>query len=454
MEKYTLLGGISIACLLGGIACSGQAPGVDSTGASASAVTALTPASTGAGASAAAPASAALVTVRTTTWPDAECLLSVKGTSSPPMQLVADATGVVSFLAPPGASASAQANVSLACKDDTGRTGTFTVDLSGRTAAAAPAVALPAASVRPALTGDVMQYSQAELWAGGYGLRPDPTAQPAIFALWKKASTAPGHLASQKIHSMHGSMFSTTNENGFNWSGGAIDDANSSVKYDAAIYAFAVPGPSGPAPTVCTNAGMWGGLGGVNPSGTLMQTGVIITYAPSPIGPIGVVEPFVQFPAATLQGSSCYDNFCEFGFSEGIAVGDEMLGESFSCDGSGNLNINGANGCFFLEDTSTGSSGSTVLPKIDTFLGETAEAIIENSSTEAEFCGSSGQLYDFGFAQMYMEALRSDSNSTIHDYQTDDSISFFASNGSDQLDAVAVDAPEPDGVLFGWDRGN
>ena len=450
MNKHALLSGISIASLLAAAACSGQGPGVDSTGPSPSAVTALTPASTGAGTSAAAPASPAMTTVRTMTWPDAECLLSAKGMASP-MQIVADAAGVVSFLAPQAASTNTQAEVTLDCKDDTGRTGTFSVDLTGRTAAAAPAVAPAAGTGRPPLTGDVMQYSQAELWAGGYGLRPDPTAQPTTFALWKKASTAPGHIASQKIHSMRGSMFSNITLPGGTWSGGAIDDSNSSEKYDLAIYAFEVPPPSGPAPTGCTLAGIWGGLGGV--SGTLIQTGVVILYEATAFGPLGAAEPFFQFPGSTSQGT-CYDNFCEFGFTDTIAAGDEMLGESFSCDGSGNVNINGANGCFFLEDTTTGSHDSMMLPKIDAFEGETAEAIIENASTEAQFCGPSGQLYDFGFEQMYMDALRSDTGSTVHDYQTDDSITFIGTNGSDQLDGVSVDAPEPDGAFFGWLRGS
>jgi len=383
-------------------------------------------------------------TVQTLTWPGAICDLSAPGMSNV-LQVVADKTGVVSFFASPADPSKTDAKVALDCQDDAGRTGHFDVDLAAASTFEPPKVSWPAESIRPALAGDPTQYSQADLWKGGYGHRPNPKTQPAMYALWERTATAPMRLADSPPHSLRGSMTTVTDTLGFTWAGGSLTQSNPpSAAYDFAIYSFLVPQFSDTT-TGCSNSGFWGGLGGI--SGPLIQTGLIETtgYVPFLGGVIGTVTPFYQFAQAPgTTTAACYYNTCSFNFS-GIMAGDQMFGESAACNSSGDLDYSGGFGCFWLADFSQNPpvGQSTMLPDLEPFVGESADAIAEDSSMEAQFCGTAGNEWlNFGSVKIELQAERTDTGSTEHNFGSDNSTAWG-------IEGLGTDST-PDNNLLDW----
>jgi hypothetical protein len=68
---------------------------------------------------------------------------------------------------------------------------------------------------------------------------------------------------------------------------------------------------------------------------------------------------------------------------------NEILAEAWACDSNGNLNYSGGYGCFFIEDTTTGTSVTCNKPTAkpcpsiqapSTFKGYTAEFILEKKT--------------------------------------------------------------------------
>jgi hypothetical protein len=120
-------------------------------------------------------------TLQILAWPGAQCTVQPVGNTDPEQVLpvFADDLGVVQFGAMPAAPGDTVTALSLDCHDDAGRTHTYPIDLTAaKTFNALPsnAVAVDPRSIRPALTGDPMSYSQQDLLNRGYGLRPDPAA--------------------------------------------------------------------------------------------------------------------------------------------------------------------------------------------------------------------------------------------------------------------------------------
>jgi hypothetical protein len=76
-------------------------------------------------------------------------------------------------------------------------------------------------TVRPALPGDPMAYTQGELLAGGYGRRPDPATEADRYAHWLRAVTEPSTIVSSRQVEGPGSNGPNDNPSwGPRWSGG------------------------------------------------------------------------------------------------------------------------------------------------------------------------------------------------------------------------------------------
>lgn len=202
----------------------------------------------------------------------------------------------------------ATGNVPLVCTpSDGGAPLSYEVDLTGTADASAIAVTQAASeaiqsnhkvgTLRPALTGDPMSYTAAELFAQGYGTRPDPVAMPAAYAAWVDSVSVPVTMVPSRavpsgisnnldINLNIGGGLSDGPNEIVNWQGGpgqtgwsGIVDTYAVEDYSQFSYAnteFYVPqafAESGIGPYK-TSASTWSGIGGVGPNTvTLWQAG-------------------------------------------------------------------------------------------------------------------------------------------------------------------------------------
>jgi hypothetical protein len=128
--------------------------------------------------------------------PGLQCSLCAAGsTAADRLPVFSDADGYVRFLAVRAVPGDAVQKLALDCKDATGKTSSYTADLaSDSTFAPRPLnLADEPGTDRPALKGDPLGYTQAELVAAGYGLRPDPVKDAAAYAQWLEAASPYGH---------------------------------------------------------------------------------------------------------------------------------------------------------------------------------------------------------------------------------------------------------------------
>lgn len=124
--------------------------------------------------------------------PNAQCLISGDGVTQP-ATLWADDLGVVKFHALRAAPTDAIRHITVNCVDDSGKKTTLPLDLASDTTfkPLPPVPVPPSVYVRPALTGDPMQYSWEELLHRGYGNRPDPAKSPRAYATWLQDVSVP-----------------------------------------------------------------------------------------------------------------------------------------------------------------------------------------------------------------------------------------------------------------------
>jgi hypothetical protein len=127
-------------------------------------------------------------------------------------------------------------------------------------------------TLRRALVGDPMAYSQEELLAGGYGQRPDPMKEPNRYAHWLRAVTEPSTVVSSR--QVAGSERNGPNENllwASNWSGGLAGNPSGAWPESSFSY-FWYASAEWNVPQVFaesnfanqSNAGTWAGFGGTN----------------------------------------------------------------------------------------------------------------------------------------------------------------------------------------------
>ena len=109
-----------------------------------------------------------------------QCNLYPPGTE-PSKGIPVSTDGDARFYAVKAAAQDSVQHLTLNCKDAAGRTSSFPVDLtSSETFLPHPLnLANEKGRDRPALKGYPQSYSEAQLIQSGYGLRPDPTNNPA-----------------------------------------------------------------------------------------------------------------------------------------------------------------------------------------------------------------------------------------------------------------------------------
>src|SRR5271165_1200080 len=123
--------------------------------------------------------------------PGLECLIYPQGgASSRGLTVFTDDDGYARFHAVRATAGDKVQRLSLDCKDSAGTAFPYSVDLtSNDTFAARPVnLAYERGISVPALTGDPLSYTQAELLEAGYGLRPDPEQDPAAYSRWLAAA--------------------------------------------------------------------------------------------------------------------------------------------------------------------------------------------------------------------------------------------------------------------------
>jgi hypothetical protein len=374
-------------------------------------------------------------TIQVLTWPAAQCTVDRVGGPNDGVPVIADDLGVAQFGAVPAGSHSAVNALSLDCHDDSGRSQSYPIDLtSSATFQPLPANALPPdpRPVRPALTGDPMSYSVQELVGSGYGIRPDPVADAHGYQLWLETATKPIRMVKKKsVHLPSKASTSITRPlppPGGGWSGAEFrgDFDSPEVYFDWAVYSFVVPtftiNPG------CQSTGMWGGLGG-DVAEDLIQCGVQAFIHNGAIA-YNTFKEYMSGDDVCPDGCSGPSAPCCTGYATQAALGfnttagDAIIGESWACDQYGNVTHGGGYGCFFLVDDYTGegadcstpSSSCASLAAINTYNGQSAEAIFEDNAYSA--CGGSGTYAQWsGWAAMTFEA--EDTSGNYHNWGND-----------------------------------
>jgi hypothetical protein len=398
------------------------------------------------------------------TSPGASCTLSGDGINRP-IPIWADELGRVRFAAVRALSTDAVRNLSLSCTDDAGQARQYAVDLtSDSTFQSPPSVPIPStAYIRPALSGDPMQYSWVDLLHQGYGSRPNPTENPREYARWLKAVSTPA-LRSSTMHPAPGG-----NGNSTFWTGGELTNAGT---YQEAYGSMSAPAMQSTT-SGCTSASFWVGIGG-GPNNDLIQTGVELFSQGSTV----TTSTWLEYFSGNNVGGLGY----QFAFSLFyVNAGDDIFMDVWACDNAGNINATGGYGCFWVDDETSGQYADCYLPngglwssnafdckaapcqsnnnschslkQINTFVGAQAEAIIENNSPS--YCGT-GTWAHFGPNSESNITLTADmTTGSGHNYTTDSTVALTMVNGSGTaMDEVAIDDASPDGTSFYWERGN
>jgi hypothetical protein len=332
------------------------------------------------------------------TWPGATCSLHPEGSTDPgeTIPVLADEDGIARFYAVRASAEEVTRRLSLDCHDEEGRVGNYPVDLDSDFTFQMhePMVTPSSDSLRPALIGDPLQYSQSELLEGGYGLRPDPAENPDAYDRWLKAATRPLRWVKSKARELPVSFGptsisqspvgctvchppTTTTKWSTDWGGPALLGNNTLGTILFTIVSAeikvptAIPGGDG---TGNADAGLWAGLGGLSNDASdnpLIQSGVAIRTSPTAASYVA----FLQYWPAQSNAWGLFN----------VNQGDTISVQAWACDASGNVSTTGEYGCFWAWDETTGrvqtcySSASPSCPVHGSggFKGDTAEFILE-----------------------------------------------------------------------------
>ena len=207
--------------------------------------------------------------------PGLQCKLFPEGRPTESVPVATDDDGYARFFAVKPSGQGAVTHLTLDCKDESGKTSSYVVDLSSsETFASRPfEVSKEKGTDRPPLKGDPASFTQRQLIELGYGLRPDKTKNPAAYERWLAAATKSGRMLEAKYPDLH--SHTITAGPGGPWVG--------SVMTGKALYPFteatfnvpnAIPGGDG---TSVTEVAIWNGLGGYGTGAGLIQGGVIST---------------------------------------------------------------------------------------------------------------------------------------------------------------------------------
>ena len=347
-----------------------------------------------------------------------QCVIHPEGNNDPKESIAfgADADGVARFQAVRATQPGAVERLALDCTDANGNAQSYPMNLrSDETFAPRPFDAARAGlETRPALTGDPLSYTTAELIQQGYGYRPDATTSPAAYKRWLAAVSTP-----MRKHRRAAAA------------NGPEGVSSSAVQPPMSVIAASSPS----VPT--TNAGVTtaGEYCGGSPPGCYW-TGAILTgdYKPSLTQGYALNEASFVLPPITPGGYGTtntemfiwtgLDNAFQsivwvqttstvaksfFNTQEHMAVspnqpkgtgdpsftpafGDDVYAEEWYCDASGNLNLTGGYGCTFMVDLTSGdgwdcnTSNSTTCPSFwlasGDVVGTQAEFIVENDGAQ------------------------------------------------------------------------
>jgi hypothetical protein len=304
--------------------------------------------------------------------------------------------------------------LTMDCTDSDGTFSLYTVDLtSADTFAARPLnIANERGVDRPALRGDPLSYSQAQLLQAGYGLRPDPQQNPGAYARWLKSASVQARMLEAKRPAGPQTNSALRNTRGVSnsvvkgasgphadktvttvpgnlWTGSVLTGAPNYL-FTEALFNVPAATPGGDE-TTGTWTLIWNGLGGNGTGAGLIQGGIAIR---------------------TNSTTASYSSFREYCCGDGISnsysgnfspnPGDEIYSQEWYCDASGNVNLNGGYGCSFIVDlgnnaflnctSATGSPCPSVpaLPLCSVnptatncmTVGLSAEFVVENDSPQ------------------------------------------------------------------------
>jgi len=297
------------------------------------------------------------------------CVLQPEGNTDPGQSLTfnAEADGVARFQAVRATAPGSIEQLSLACTDSNGVATTYPVDLrSEQTFAPHPFDPVKAnLELRPALTADPLSYTQEELLQAGYGLRPDPSANPDAYQRWLDAVSQPAYrlrAAARPASTVQSanqpsdptgalpSDNSVTTNNYFphlGWTGAELFGSFKQNETAAQTYSYVWNEATFNVPTVypggygtgATSMDIWNGLGG----NFLLQAIVNVTTTTATSKPTFAIN-HQDFGHA---GSADTD---EAGVDFTPNPGDSIYDEEWYCDAKGNLNLTGGYACTVMID--------------------------------------------------------------------------------------------------------
>jgi hypothetical protein len=270
------------------------------------------------------------------------------------ISLVTDDDGYARFYALRVDALSSNRHQILACKDIRGAASSYAVDLAAADTFIAHPIDLKRerGRDRPALQGDPMSLSQQELVAKGYGLRPDPRRSPDNYAVWLLAASRSARTL--EIKRVLGVKAGPIITQAPAWAGSVLAGAPHYVSVQAYMNVpTAIPGGDGTGGTI---SALWIGLGGFGSGSGLIQSGIFISTTAVAAG------------YASFREYCCGDpNGVDFGGAFVPNPGDVLFIQNWYCDADGSVDLNGAFGCSFIHDLTSGAllnctTANTVCP--------------------------------------------------------------------------------------------
>jgi hypothetical protein len=362
------------------------------------------------------------------------CILHSEGDAGPTqsIRVSSDDDGVARFLAVRPTLPNSLDRLALDCTDSAGSSQTFSVDLrSEETFAPRPFdPVLANATFRPGLTGDPLSFTEQELIAGGYGLRPDPGQNPDGYQRWLAAAVTPAYMLrthrsasttanSSPLPTLQPSVQPAMDPDAVTtipfdfWTGASLYGSYQKGATSADTYSylwneatFNVPKVTpGGFNTDVTSMSIWNALDGYNNAdilklggGPLFQAVVFVQTTSKTAKPTLSIQHqdfggWLKCPASPRCTNSGNDTAARTFTPK---QGDSIYAEEWYCDAKGNKNLAGGYACTYMFDNTQGiawdcshasSTGcqSYALPNSDLVngaLGQTADFIIENDTPE------------------------------------------------------------------------
>ncbi len=336
--------------------------------------------------------------------PGLECTLYPTGSApSAGLPVYTDDDGYARFHAVRAVAGDAVHQLNMDCTDSAGHSSFYTVDLtSDDTFASRPLNLVDERGTnRPALEGDPRSYTQSQLIQAGYGLRPDPEKEPSGYARWLRAASVPGRMLEAK-HPKSPYSHTVYQGQAAPWVGSVLTGAPNYI-YTVATFNVPTAIPGGDE-TTGTEISIWNGLGGFGTGSGLIQGGVRILTTPT----IATYASWREYCCGDGISNIYSGNFTP-------APNDQIYSEEWYCDSVGRPNLNGAYGCTFLQDETTGAifncsvANGSPCPSVPALplcsvspgtkncmtVGLSAEFVIENQSPQLNLTPPSTAFTDF-----------------------------------------------------------